>query len=429
MDERNAMKRIILLFIIASSANIAASGYVRNAAESNLKYSSSLKSKEQSVKAEYFLLRSSYSGYLPSLSYKLEHGHETNKKFNSTSNDPKTRLTRSFHSMTLSQHLFNGGKTQATVQKNKQNYLQKLTEYKIQESSEIDSFLTQYIKAYYAYKYNAIAKKTHAFSQELHTYESKNSKSGLSSKDKLASAYKAVQTNWFNVLATENDLKYLQYDLSRKTNIKDLKLYKPSLALPSPLLSKLKREVKTNNLNIKLAQIKAAIKKTAIIETSAELYFPKVNLLGKVIYDRNASGTAGYSRTKFIGVSFEYSPLVGGRDLNTLKSSKHSYNESIHAVQAVIDDKTSRLVKSLNDYIRARREFTINMSLEKRLYNLAQSISKSSKQGHHSVIELYKSRQSYLTVQKNKLKSEEKSLLATVKLLSLMGRLNLNSIK
>ena len=132
--------------MIAASANMVATNYIRNAASSSLKYSTPLKSKEQSVKAEYSLVKRSYSGYLPTLTYKLEHGHESYKKYNSTSNDPKKRLTKSNHTMTLNQYLFNGGRTHASVKKSKLKYLQKLTEYKIKEAAEIKSFLTNYIK-------------------------------------------------------------------------------------------------------------------------------------------------------------------------------------------------------------------------------------------------------------------------------------------
>ncbi|HJN38245.1 MAG TPA: TolC family protein [Gammaproteobacteria bacterium] len=423
------MLRIAVITVALISSNVLGHSYVNKTTITALKNSELLKADKHALKSAYYNLKKSYSGLLPEVTYSLQHGYDFYKAFNALANDPKKKLTKSTHTFTLDQHLFDGGKTEARTLKAKQTYLKSMVEFKIAESKTIKSFLKDYGRAYYAYKYHSLAQQKYAFSQDYYESESKKHKAGLVSKVKSLTAKKTMETNLFDVMKESRNLNEKRRIIRDTTKLYNIKLIKPRLNLKTYSISEMKKSIKQQNLETKLSKIKAEIKKLSRSESMANLYSPEIDIIGKHVYDKNASGVEGYSRNKFIGISVQYSPFSGGNDLNDYKASKQNYREAYNVYLDKLSSSKRKLSNLYYELIDAQQEVQLTKKLEAEYKDLSLGAEKGFKAGKVTPQKLYLIRQNHIKLTKNKFKAEENALLTKIELLYVLGQLNISTIK
>lgn len=259
-------------------------------------------------------LRSSESGYLPTLDWVSGYGHEKTKS-------PSTNFElRSYniyeHSLYLTQNIFNGLGTKYQIDYQKARLLAAANHF-IEKSNDVAfNFIRSYIDVLKNRELVEIAKENVKFNEDIYTKVNKLYKAGLTTRSEAEKSDTSYSLAKANLVVAENNLAdtlfSLQRVLGRNITAQELADVTFTGQLPTSM-DEMSAYAVTHNPSILVSQynIKAA---QALWDERQKNYYPKIDFTARQSLSNNVGGLEGRDERFRAMITLSYNLYRGGAD-------------------------------------------------------------------------------------------------------------------
>jgi adhesin transport system outer membrane protein len=183
------------------------------------------------------------------------------------------------------------------------------------------------------------------------------------------------------------------------------------------------------NPGLARTRLAVAVARNAIDKTKAEKFAPTVNAIGENAYKNDFDGTVGQKHEQMVKVEMKYSLNLGLSGVNAVKAADHAHAASENRLGDAAETLTEQARNAWQEMLTARANAEHLHNQANIAAEFLELARKERDLGRRSLIDVLSAETALINASSDALSADVDVALAVYRILGLMGRLGVDSVK